>query len=255
MPFTSLSKILECWESQQPAESSLSSRLLSGLPSVGTRLQSRGKVSSQLIAQPELWAAHRVTTWRICRPWTPGTRPPACCLVQPAATGWGQGPREAGHPGLSVPLTCCSKSSSGFPGKMMTHDPGSAEINQTAERSGKLRKTDCWESNLNSLRLCFPTCKMGVVTIVSGNSSAVQQWLELFAFTAEGPSSIPGHRTKILPWSSDSKEFACSEGNPGLLYGLKRSLEEGNGNPLQFCCLENSMGRGAWQSTIHGVAE
>ena len=80
----------------------------------------------------------------------------------------------------------------------MTHDPGSAEINQTAEWSGKLRETDCWESNLASLHLCFPICKMGVVTVVSGSSLAVEQWLELFTFTAEGPSSTPGHRTKIL---------------------------------------------------------
>lgn len=79
----------------------------------------------------------------------------------------------------------------------MTHDPGSAEINQTAMEC-ELRKTDCWESNSNLCASCFPICKMGVVTIVSGNSLAVWQWLELFAFTAEGPSSIPGHRTKIL---------------------------------------------------------
>ena len=68
MPFTSLSKILECWESQLPAESSLYGRLLSGLPSMGTQLQSRGEVSSQITAQPELWAAQRLTTWRIRLP-------------------------------------------------------------------------------------------------------------------------------------------------------------------------------------------
>ena len=40
--------------------------------------------------------------------------------------------------------------------------------------------------------------------------------------------------------------------------GLKmkgRSPGEGNGNPLQYSCLENPMGRGAWQATVHGVAQ
>ena len=35
--------------------------------------------------------------------------------------------------------------------------------------------------------------------------------------------------------------------------GSGRSPEEGNGNPLQYCCLENPMDRGAWQTTVHGV--
>ena len=32
-------------------------------------------------------------------------------------------------------------------------------------------------------------------------------------------------------------------------------FEEGNGNPLQYSCLENSMDRGAWQATVHGVTK
>ena len=54
--------------------------------------------------------------------------------------------------------------------------------------------------------------------------------------------------------SSDSKESACSAGDPGLIPGLGRSSEEENGNPLQYSCLENSMDGGAWQATFHGVA-
>ena len=41
----------------------------------------------------------------------------------------------------------------------------------------------------------------------------------------------------------------------GSIPGLRRSLGEGNGYPLQYSCLENSVDRGAWQATIHGVAE
>ena len=41
----------------------------------------------------------------------------------------------------------------------------------------------------------------------------------------------------------------------GSLPGLGRSLGEGNGNPLQYACLENSVDEGAWQATLHGVAK
>ena len=40
----------------------------------------------------------------------------------------------------------------------------------------------------------------------------------------------------------------------GWIPGLGRSPGEGNGNPLQYSCLENPMDRGAWQATVHGVA-
>ena len=41
----------------------------------------------------------------------------------------------------------------------------------------------------------------------------------------------------------------------GLISGSGRSPGEGNGNPLQYSCLEDSMDRGAWQATVHGVVE
>ena len=44
-------------------------------------------------------------------------------------------------------------------------------------------------------------------------------------------------------------------GDTGLIPGLRRSSEEENDNPLQYSCLENSMGRGAWRATAHGDAE
>ena len=55
------------------------------------------------------------------------------------------------------------------------------------------------------------------------------------------------------PFSSVGKESACNSGDPGLIPGLGRSPGEGNGNPLQYSCLENSMDKGAWQVTVHGV--
>ena len=50
------------------------------------------------------------------------------------------------------------------------------------------------------------------------------------------------------------KKSAHNTGDPGSIPGLGRSLGEGNGNPFQYSCLENSMDRGAWRATVHRVA-
>ena len=44
-------------------------------------------------------------------------------------------------------------------------------------------------------------------------------------------------------------------GDPGLIPGWGRAPGEGNGNPLQYSCLENPMDGEDWQTTVHGVAE
>ena len=49
-----------------------------------------------------------------------------------------------------------------------------------------------------------------------------------------------------FPGGSDSKASAYNAGDPGSIPGLERSPGEGNGNPLQYSCLENPMDRGAW---------
>ena len=54
---------------------------------------------------------------------------------------------------------------------------------------------------------------------------------------------------------SAGKESACSAGDLGSIPGLGRSPGDGNGNPLQYSCLGNPMGRGAWQPTVHGVTK
>ena len=55
-----------------------------------------------------------------------------------------------------------------------------------------------------------------------------------------------------FPDGLDGKESACNA-NLGSIPGLGKSSREGNGNPLQYSCLENSMDRGAWQATVHEV--
>ena len=56
-----------------------------------------------------------------------------------------------------------------------------------------------------------------------------------------------------LPCSSDGKESACNVGDLGSIPGSERSPRERNGNPFQYSYLENSMDRGAWWATVHGV--
>ena len=62
-----------------------------------------------------------------------------------------------------------------------------------------------------------------------------------------------------LPWGfpggSDSKESSCSVGDPALILGLGRSPGEGQGNPLQYSCLENPMDRGVWRAIVHVVTK
>ena len=50
----------------------------------------------------------------------------------------------------------------------------------------------------------------------------------------------------LLANAQDSKD-------KGSIPGLRRPPGEGNGNPLQYSCLENSIDRGAWKATVHGV--
>ena len=54
---------------------------------------------------------------------------------------------------------------------------------------------------------------------------------------------------------SEVKASACNAGDPGSIPGSGRSPGEGNGNPLQYSCLENPMEGGDWWATVHRVAK
>ena len=58
-----------------------------------------------------------------------------------------------------------------------------------------------------------------------------------------------------FPGGSDGKASTCNVEEPDSIPGSGRSPGEGNGNPLQYSCLENSMDRGAWWVTVPGVAK
>ena len=71
---------------------------------------------------------------------------------------------------------------------------------------------------------------------------------------------ILGHLNKRhgllgFPGGSEVKAFASNTGDLGSIPGSGRSPGEGNGNPIQYSCLENPMDGGAWWATVHGVAK
>ena len=59
----------------------------------------------------------------------------------------------------------------------------------------------------------------------------------------------------VFPGSSVVKNLSANAGNSGSIPALERSPEKGNGNPLQYPCLENLIDREAWWVTVHGVTK
>ena len=58
-----------------------------------------------------------------------------------------------------------------------------------------------------------------------------------------------------LPGGSEGKASACNVGDLGSVPESGRCPREGNGNPLQYSCLENPVDGGAWWATVHGVTK
>ena len=71
-------------------------------------------------------------------------------------------------------------------------------------------------------------------------------------FNQESCIWLYSHR---LLCSSNGKESACDAGDQGSIPGLVSFSGEGNGNPLQYSCLENSVDREAWRATVHGITK
>ena len=84
-----------------------------------------------------------------------------------------------------------------------------------------------------------------------GNSAAMNEhgvpallWIiVLFGYTPRSRASLLAQSVRII----------CNAGDPGSIPGSRRSPGAGNGNPLQYSCLENPTDGGAWQVTVHGV--
>ena len=75
---------------------------------------------------------------------------------------------------------------------------------------------------------------------------------DLKAFKNYAKSTLPMWG---FPGASVVKNLPANAGDTGLVPGSGRSPGEGNGDPLKYSCLENSMNRGAWRAAVHGVAE
>ena len=99
-----------------------------------------------------------------------------------------------------------------------------------------------------------------------GNGSPVQySWLQnsidrgAWWTTVHGVSKelnkIEQHFHFEPPSDSAVKEYICNAGDSGLILGWGRFPGEGNGNPLQYSCLENPMNRGDWWTTVHRVSK
>ena len=97
-------------------------------------------------------------------------------------------------------------------------------------------------------------------------------WFDIFALQGSLKSLLQHHNSKVsilqrsafvmiqlsypwLPGQAKGIESACSAGDLGSVPEWGRFPGEVNGNPLQYSCLENSMDRGAWQATVHGVTK
>ena len=77
--------------------------------------------------------------------------------------------------------------------------------------------------------------------------------MEFDSFVSVYTSCINFMYKLSFPGGSDSKASACNAEDPGLIPGLGRSPGEGNGNPLQYSCLENPMDGGAWGCRLQSM--
>ena len=113
-----------------------------------------------------------------------------------------------------------------------------------------------WPSDLctcSRMHVCLPACTRGVYACICVHAllyvvcTSVGCFIHLFHICLLS--------TKSFPDGSDSKESVFKVGDLGSIPGSGRSPGEENGNPLQYSCLENSMDRGVWWATGHGVAK
>ena len=90
----------------------------------------------------------------------------------------------------------------------------------------------------------------------TGSLLEVQGLSRVFSSTIIWKHQLFGTQPSLgFPGGSDGKESACSVGDLSSIPGSGRAPGEGNGNPLQYSCLENPMDGGTWQATVHELEE
>ena len=127
-----------------------------------------------------------------------------------------------------------------------------------------LMKHSC--TKINSGCICLDFQMLALQTPSWGRPKLIAQMTEPGFGTVTLLWSTPAHFCSLLyssvlmwtrgfPCSSVGKESACNAGDLGSIPGSGRSPGEGNGNPLQYSCLENPMDRGAWKAMVHRVTK
>ena len=97
---------------------------------------------------------------------------------------------------------------------------------------------------------CHKTLVKARLGQASESGLGIENWgvsEEFFLRSCRGLVGFPG--------GSVGKESVCNAGNVGSIPGLGSAPERGNGNPLQYSCMENPTDRGAWRPTVHRVAK
>ena len=109
---------------------------------------------------------------------------------------------------------------------------------------------------LSRLVIAFlPKSKCLLISWHMSPTAVILEPLKIKSLTVSIVSPSICHEVMGFPCSPVGKESACSSGDLGSIPGLGRSPGEGNGNPLQYPCLENLIGRGAWWAVVHRVAK
>ena len=104
-------------------------------------------------------------------------------------------------------------------------------------------------------RLLTPCVKQRHVIGQMGMGTLRMSYWTSLMYTFWGFLYLQVFQTSGFPDGSDGKASACNAGDLGSIPGLGRSPGEGNGNPLQYSCLENPMDGGAWWATVHRVTK
>jgi len=88
-----------------------------------------------------------------------------------------------------------------------------------------------------------------------GHQAKIFTWVVYFITWSYSGTTVNHLYHLSFPGGSDSKESARNSGDLSSIPWSGRAPSEGNGNPLQYSCLENSVDRGAWRATVHGVTK
>ena len=118
-----------------------------------------------------------------------------------------------------------------------------------------------WSSKFPQLRtvhcIYYPVPRDSICGLKSPLEKCGPEWVE---HRLQGPLSSCTGLNRVqsylgLPCPLTGKESACNGGDTVSISERDRSSGEGNGNSLQYPCLENPMGRRTWWATVHGITK